>query len=331
MNTRNRKNKILITGGAGYIGSVLTGQALFAGHEVHVLDNLKFGGESLLAFRSHPRFRLHVLDIVDRQALDSVMPGIDAVVHLAAIVGDPACAADPDLAEAVNGEASRTLLQTCDRHGVKRFVFASTCSNYGRMDEDDGWVDESSPLNPVSLYAQLKVDFERELLAIRPGDMSCTVLRFATAYGLSPRPRFDLTVNEFSRDLALGRKLDVYGEQFWRPYCHTEDLARACLQVLSAPNDIVAQQALNVGNSKENFQKKTLVQMVLDICPEATELVSWVSKDEDPRNYRVRFDKIKDAIDYAIKHTVADGIKEIVEAVRSGLIADPMSAAYRNV
>ncbi|MFH1688400.1 MAG: NAD(P)-dependent oxidoreductase [bacterium] len=327
----NAIRKMLITGGAGYIGSVLTAEALRAGHHVRALDNLRFGGESLLAFRDHPRFELHISSLLDQRKLDAAVTGVDAVVHLAAIVGDPACAADPELAKAVNGEGSLRLWRACGRRNVERFVFASTCSNYGRMAQDDGWVDESSPLNPVSLYAQLKVDFERELLGDGSDAPTGTVLRFATAYGLSPRPRFDLTVNEFSRELALGRKLDVFGEQFWRPYCHTHDLARACLMVIEAPTEIIARQAFNVGDSGENYQKKTLVGMILDVCPEASELVSWVSNDEDPRNYRVKFDKIRDALGFQIEHTVAGGIKEIVDAVRSGLIADPLSAAYRNV
>jgi len=320
--------KILVVGGAGYIGSVVTAQALSGDYKVRVLDNLSFGGESLLPVMSHPGFEFQRGDIRRPQDIATAVAGMDAIIHLAAIVGDPACAKDPALAEAVNGEAPRRLLTTALDEGVRRFVFASTCSNYGRMSTPDEMVDETSPLNPVSLYAELKVGFEQHLL--EQDSTSPVVLRFATAYGLSPRPRFDLTVNEFTRDLVLGRPLEIYGELFWRPYCHIDDLAAACLMALAADDDVVARRAFNVGSASENYQKKRLGQMICEQLPGSEDLVSHVHRDEDPRDYRVRFDRIESELGFGITRTVRDGIGEIIHALRSGIIAAPDSDRYRN-
>jgi nucleoside-diphosphate-sugar epimerase len=323
--------KLLVIGGAGYIGSVLAGRALTAGHSVRVLDNLTFGGESLLPWMSHPAFEFCKGDLRNRDDVIAALDGVEAVVLLAAIVGDPACAAEPDLARAVNRDGARQAYDLACEEKVGRFVMASTCSNYGRMDDPDGLVDEDSPLRPVSLYAELKVELEKYLLSHSTPTTTPIVLRFATAYGLSPRPRFDLTVNEFSKELALGRSLEIFGEQFWRPYAHVDDLSRACLEVIAADHDLVAGQAFNVGRTDENYQKGTLVTMILEQLPEAEALVSYVQRDEDPRDYRVRFDKIENTLGWRTEHTVAGGIKEIIRAVRLGVVGDPNSPAYRNV
>ena len=321
---------LLIIGGAGYIGSVLVARALKTGHSVRVLDNLTFGGESLLPWMSHPSFEFQKGDLRNRADVDHTLDGIDAVILLAAIVGDPACAAEPDRARAVNRDGARQAYDLACRHRVKRFVFASTCSNYGRMDDPNGMVDEDSPLRPVSLYAELKVDFEEYMLNHNAPATTSIVLRFATAFGLSPRPRFDLTVNEFAKELALGRPLEIFGEQFWRPYAHVDDLSQACLEVIAAKNELVAGQAFNVGSTRENYQKGTLVTMILEQLPEAEQFVSYVQRDEDPRDYRVRFEKIQRILGFQTERTVVDGIAEIIQAVRSGIISNPDSPTYRN-
>lgn len=326
-----RNETVLVTGGAGYIGSHLVGRLLSAGYRVRVLDNLTFGGQGLLSYLSNSRFEFQHGDLCNPSDLKAAVLGVGRIVHLAAIVGDPACAQNPKLAHAVNSEGAGRLLELAQGSEVNRFVFASTCSNYGRMDKADGLVDETSPLNPVSLYAEQKVAFEKQLLDHGSRDLCSVVLRFATAYGLSPRPRFDLTINEFTRELTLKRKLEIYGRQFWRPYAHASDLAAACLLAIEADTDAVSGQAFNVGDTDENYQKETLVQMIRSELGEACGEVVYVHKDEDPRDYRVDFAKIRQTLGFNLTHRVTDGIREIANAIRSGIVMDPDNKLYRNV
>ena len=323
-------NNVLITGAAGYIGSVLVRQLLEKGYKVRGLDNLTFGGESLLSVYSQPNFEFIKGDIRNEDDLKAGIDGMDAVVHLAAIVGDPACAQQPELTKSINWDATRMLFDICsETRNIRRFIFASTCSNYGKMDGDD-FVNEDSPLGPVSLYAELKVKFEEYLLNARPANtMAATPLRFSTVYGLSPRLRFDLTVNEFMRDVTSGKELIVFGEQFWRPYCHVEDLARACVLVLECDTEKTANNVFNVGDTKENYQKKMIVEEILKIVPDAK--IKYIHKDEDPRDYRVNFSKIQKALGYTITKTVPDGLREIHSILTDGLITNSNSPHYRNI
>lgn len=321
---------VLVTGGAGYIGSVLVQLLLNQNRRVRVLDSLMYGGEAIVDLLSHPRFDFVKGDVRDGEAVDRALSGIDHVVHLAAIVGDPACAKEPEVARAVNLEASRQLYRRAEKAGADRFVFASTCSNYGKMDDPDAMVDETSPLAPVSLYAETKVAVERFLLEQEGGAGPLpTSLRFATVYGLSRRPRFDLTVNEFTRELALGRELVVYGEQFWRPYCHVTDLARSVIAVLEAPDETVAYDVFNVGDSGENYTKQMLVDEMCRQMPDSK--IKYVKKEEDPRDYRVDFSKIGRKLGFSITRTVPEGIRQLRRAVSEGFFEDPDHPRYRNV
>jgi nucleoside-diphosphate-sugar epimerase len=321
---------VLLTGAAGYIGSVLVRQLLSKGINVVGIDNLTFGGESLIGVYNDPSFSFIKADIRDLSAVESIIGQVDAVVHLAAIVGDPACAKQPEEAVAINWEAARRLLDaSIASTSVKRFIFASTCSNYGKMEGDD-FIIEESPLNPISLYAELKVKFENYLLNQHSRvDFIPTALRFATVYGLSPRMRFDLTVNEFTRDAALGRELLIFGEQFWRPYCHVEDLARACIAVLEATPEKVKNNVFNVGDTRENYQKKMLAEELQKLIPDL--VVKYVQKSEDPRDYRVAFEKIHNELGFSITKTVPEGMQEIIRILRDGIISDPDSQRYKNV
>src|SRR5882724_1063413 len=259
---------ILVTGGAGYIGSTLVPLLLSEGHKVRVLDNLLHGGESLLGVWSHPGFEFIRGDICDPAKLKAAVTGIEAVVHLAAVVGDPACSRQPDLARATNLHASLALIEESQRQEVKRFLFASTCSNYGKMKDANSYVDENSELSPVSLYAETKVAIEKALLQSgnRAG-WSPTPLRFATIFGVSTRMRFDLTVNEFTMELLTKKQLKVFGEQFWRPYVHVRDAARAIHLVLGSPVEKVAGNVFNVGATDQNFQKQQLVELIRPYVP----------------------------------------------------------------
>lgn len=323
-------NKILVTGAAGYIGSVLVRQLLEKGFHVRGLDNLTFSGESLISIYNHPNFEFMKGDIRSKDDLKRGIKDVDGVIHLAAIVGDPACAMQPELAHSINWDATRQLFDLCAlSNNIQQFIFASTCSNYGKM-EGDGYVNEDSPVRPVSLYAELKIKFEEYLLNNHPvNGMASTSLRFSTVYGLSPRIRFDLTVNDFMHKVALGRELVVFGEQFWRPYCHVEDLARSCVLVLESDRDKVANNVFNVGDTRENYQKKMIVEEIMKIVPNAR--IKYMHKDEDPRDYRVDFSKIKTKLGFSITKTVPDGLREIHSVLTDGLLPDPDSTNYKNI
>lgn len=317
---------VLVTGGAGYVGSLLARELLARGDRVVVADCLLFGGESLLDLLSHPRFTFCKADVAEPSEIEPVFAAhtIDAVVHLAAIVGDPACKQQPELASRTMWDGSRAVFELCEKHGVRQFLFASTCSNYGKM-EGDSPVDEDSPLRPVSLYAELKVKFEQYLLE-RESPVDSSILRFATVYGLSQRPRFDLTVNEFARDAFLDGELEIYGQYFWRPYCHVRDIADAVMLVLDAEPAAVASRAFNVGSGKENYQKRMIAD---EIAKQMPVNVIYVDKQEDPRDYKVNFDRIA-ALGFRPRLELADGIREVAEALSNGMLGDPYSPRYRN-
>jgi nucleoside-diphosphate-sugar epimerase len=320
--------KILVTGGAGYLGSILSLTLVEEGHQVRVLDNLSYGGRSLLALFGHRRFDLIAGDIRDRRMVERAVADVDAVVHLAAIVGDPACARAPEAARAINQEASLQLTRTAETAGVTRFVFASTCSNYGRMADTSVLASEEHDLRPLSLYAETKVAVERELLG-RASPMAATVLRFATLFGVSPRMRFDLTVNQFVMEMFVHRELVVYGERFWRPYVHVRDAARAIAIVLNTPADVVRSQVFNVGRTDENYRKSDLVEMIARRIPGAT--VRFVSIAEDPRDYRVSFERIRSTLSFEPVRRVVAGIEEVAALLESGVLGDVDDSAFSNI
>ena len=325
--------KIMITGGAGYVGSVLARYLLNEGYFVICVDRLNFGGESLLGIWGHPKFEFHKCDITDFNSVNSIFDSNElfAVIHLAGIVGDPACKRDPQLSWKVNWNASVNLVKKSMEKKVSRFLFASTCSNYGKMPNPDGYVNEESTLAPVSLYAELKVKVEKLILEEMPrtNDFFPTIMRFSTVYGLSPRMRFDLTVNEFTKELALEKELVVFGEQFWRPYCHVSDFSNAMLAVLRAPQEKIAYGVFNVGDTSENYTKKMLIDEIRKQIPDCR--VKYVKKDEDPRDYRVDFSKIRKILGFSITKKVTDGIREVKDVVKLGIIPNPEDQKFYNI
>ncbi len=322
-------SKILVTGGAGYIGSVLVRQLLAKGYFVRVIDSLKWGGESLFDVMTHKNFELYKGDLRNINDVKKATENIDSVVHLAAIVGDPACSKYSNEANETNWTASVNLFKECEKKQIKRFIFASTCSNYGKMSDSNSYVNETSLLNPVSLYAELKVKFENFLLnENKNSSVVSTALRFSTVYGFSPRIRFDLTVNEFTRNMVVENFQEIWGEQFWRPYAHVDDLCRATILVLESADDKVKSEVFGVGDTTENYQKGMIIR---EINKHINGEIKYVTKNEDPRDYRVDFTKIKNQLGFKISKTVPDGIQEIKKIIESGVISDPYSSKFKNI
>lgn len=309
---------VLVVGGAGYVGSVVATRLLAAGARVRVLDQLIYdNGFAIQHLLDHDAMTFIRGDLRDGQTVAEAATGVDDVVLLASLVGDPVCKRYPELAVQVNNDGARRIVDRLDELGVSRFVFTSTCSNYG-IHDSTRLADEGSALNPQSLYARTKIEVEEHILAAAHSSAATsTVLRIATAYGLSPRMRFDLTVSQFAREIAANGALLVYDADTWRPYCHVQDIAKAILTVLKAAPRIVRGEVFNVGANDQQFTKRMIVDEVLTQVVDAQ--VEYRAGDTDPRNYRVSFDKIADRLGFHPDHTVQDYVPAVVAAAQAGI------------
>lgn len=319
-----KTKKVLVIGGAGYIGSVLVRQLLEAQYEVRILDQLLFGDESIRDLIGRPGFELLRGDFRHVDAVVKAVKGADAVVHLGAIVGDPACALDESTTLQTNYAATALVTEVCKGSGVSRLVFASTCSVYGATDH---LVDEKSDLNPVSLYAATKIDSERILLASRNERFHTTVLRLGTAFGVSPRPRFDLVVNLLTAKAYFDERISVYNGEQWRPFVHVHDIARAFRLMLEAPLPLISGEIFNVGSYNMNHRLADVSSSICEIAPNV-EVVHEVNSDI--RNYRVSFDKIHSVLGFECETSLMDGITEMYDALKEGRISDYSSTKYHN-
>jgi len=325
---------ILVTGGAGYIGSLLAAELLRAGHYVTVVDNLLFGGESLVSFLHHPNFHFRKADVTEPRAIREAVKGDwrkpDAIVHLAAIVGFPACqAVGPQVAWKYNVEATKTVFGQASDLGVGRFVFASTYSNYG-LSPDGEPVTEESPLTPQSLYAETKIASEQYLLENKDAVSAPLLFRFATLYGISPRTRFDLIVNQFVLEAFTRRELIIYQRGYSRSFVHVHDVVRGIMLGLEADESKTRGQIYNLGTESGNYSKDQIVALVLKRMPETTVEHKDLTFGGDMRDITVSFAKIRRELGYETLLDVDDGIREVLFALKSGLIRNPSDEKYRN-
>jgi nucleoside-diphosphate-sugar epimerase len=317
--------QILLVGGSGYVGTVLTDHLLRAGYRVRVFDRLIYDNQTVVPlFLGHPNFEFRYGDMTDAQAFASALEQVSDVVLLAGLVGDPITRRFPDVARHINDDGYDRALGMLNGRGFKRVIFVSTCSNYGLV-EGDTLAHEDFALKPLSLYAEAKVKTEMKLLSLAGKvDYTASILRFATAFGLSPRMRFDLTVSEFTRALYLGEDLLVYDPDTWRPYCHVRDFARLIQGVLEAQPELVAFEVFNAGGEVNNFTKRMVVEAIRERLPRAS--VRYQEHGSDPRNYRVDFTKVRRRLGFEARFTVLDGIDELIAALDQGLfhhIASP--------
>ena len=321
----NKIKSILVTGGAGYIGSVLTHKLVELGYNVRIIDSLIYGRDGISDLISKNSVELIEKDIRDEKTLNEAVKDIDCIIHLAAIVGDPLCKKIPIAAKQINEDATKKLVNISKKQGVKRFIFASTCSNYGSASTI---VDENSPIQPLSLYSKTKVNSENFILNTKNSSFEPCILRFATAHGLSPRMRFDLLLQEFLRDAILDKKIRIYGPNFWRPLSHVDDISNACITTIKSSKNLISGQVYNVGNTSENYTKKMLAEIIQEFVP-STEIEITGSKT-DLRTYKVSFDKIKNNLKFISKKTIRNSIQDILSKIEKGNL-DPRASEFSNM
>lgn len=333
--SRNKKiskglvKKVLVVGGAGYLGSVLCSQLLKSGYIVKILDVLAFGDKPLQELKKSRNLELTIGDVRDTTLLPKLLKDIDAVIHLAAIVGDPASMKDPEDTISTNYLATVNLAQACKYYQINRFIFASTCSVYG---EGSDKLDEDAQLNPVSLYARSKIESEKGILDLADDNFSPVIFRMATLYGLSPRMRFDLVVNAFAKKATLEGKITIFGGDQWRPFLHVEDAARAYIQCLETSLSRLA-PVFNLGSNEQNYQIKEIGEMVKKIFPNVIieiKIKGDIDGREDRRNYNVIFDKIETELGFKVNKKIEDALVEISRALQTGIIKNPNLHIYYN-
>lgn len=318
--------KILVVGGAGYLGSVLTEKLLRKGYEVRVLDILLYGKKSTERFLNNKNYELIIGDMRNISVLAQVLQRVDAVVSLAAIVGDPACKSNPADTIETNYLANKILAEACKYHQINRFIFASTCSVYGVGKEV---LDEEAALHPVSLYARSKIQTEEGILNLEDENFSPTILRMATLYGHSPRKRFDLVVNAMTKDAVCKKKITVYGGGMqWRPFLHTDDAAESYIKCLEAPLQDIKGEVFNVGSEKQNYRINQVAHAVSKCVPGSK--IIKIGKGKDARNYSVSFRKIEKKLKYKAKCSLVYGIKQIKKVIESDKIKDVDDPSYYN-
>ena len=310
----NGVHRVLVTGGAGYIGSHLTRMLLDRGYHVRIVDRFDYGRSGIEGLQ-HPRLEVLQGDICNSRTVSRAVRDVEGVLALAAIVGDPACNLDPEETIDLNYAATKILIEACNFYGVRRLVFASSCSVYGA--NSHGMLTERSRLNPVSLYARTRV-LSENIVFDRRGDVEPVVVRLATVFGLSPRMRFDLVVNTLTVRAVVDKKISIFGGNQWRPNVHCRDAARAFIQALEAPAEIVAGEVFNVGGDALNHRIAELGAMVAEIVGEV-EIVQ-LSEAADARDYRVSFEKARRALGFVPEFTVARGIAEVAAAVRGDAV-----------
>ena len=307
--------KLLLIGGEGYLGKVITNYFLSNGYQVNSLDNLIYGIDNYYQDTKHENYKFIKKDIRLKDTIINEFDDIDAVVILAGLVGDPITKKYPKESHEINDIGIKNIIDIALQQKELRLVFVSTCSNYGLIPNNIK-ADEGYKLEPLSLYAKSKVNAEKYILQSKnKSSATSTILRFATAFGLSERMRFDLTVNQFVKELSVEKKIEVYDPDTWRPYCHVKDFARAIHKVLNAKKKDINFEVFNCGSDQNNYTKKMLVDEIKQLIPNGT--IIYKENDLDPRNYRVDFSKINSVLDFKTEYSIKDGIEEILNEINN--------------
>ena len=326
-NIANDGQRVLLIGGAGYIGSGLLPKLLNYGYRVRLLDAFLYGDDPISQWKNHPGLEIVEADFRRVDIVVRAMRDVKAVVHLGAIVGDPACALDEELTIETNLLATRMIAEVTKGEGIEKFIFASSCSVYGAS---DSYLDEQSPLHPVSLYARSKLACENVLMGMKNEAFRPIILRFGTIYGLSGRTRFDLVVNLLTAKAMVDGAIAVFGSDQWRPFLHVDDAARAVYCALQAADETVSDTIFNVGSDDQNYTLGDVGRLIKSMVP-SSNLEIYDNGDVDRRNYRVNFSRIQKCMGYTPKWKLTDGIEQVIEAIRNGKIKDYKNPIYSNV
>jgi nucleoside-diphosphate-sugar epimerase len=311
-----RNNNILITGGAGYVGSILTKRLLEHGYNVTVLDLMIYGEQVL---EDHPNLKKIKGDIRNIDLLGSTLPGHDAVIHLACISNDPSFELNPELGKSINLDAFEPMVQIAKDSGVKRFIYASSSSVYGIKDEPD--VTEEMVLEPLTDYSKFKAMCEEILTKYQSPDFTTVTIRPATVCGYSPRLRLDLTVNILT-NLAINKgEITVFGGQQKRPNLHIEDMAALYLLLLELPDNKIAGKIFNAGY--ENYKVAEIAEMVRETIGSQVNIITTSTNDN--RSYHISSGKIKREIGFIPTHSVTDAIQDLKNAFEANLIPDSLT------
>jgi len=319
---------VLVSGGAGYIGCWLVPELVRRGHRVRVFDRLCFGEAPLTGLGLGPKCEIVRGDIRRLEEHPKLLDGINAIVHLAGLANDPSCDLHPHLTVDVNVEGTRKLAERAVAEGVRRFVFASSCSVYGRGVFDV--LDEESPLNPVSAYAESKIEAEKILFGLMDKGLQPVISRAATVFGWSPRMRFDLAINLMTATAVRKGQVNVLGGgKQWRPFIHVRDKARLFADFVELPAEKVAGQVFNVGSDTINLQIQRLGEMVSQSI--AGTKLTLTQDDEDLRSYHVSFKKLRDQLGFTNQFGVEDGVREVERELRANPTIDPFAEDFYNV
>jgi nucleoside-diphosphate-sugar epimerase len=300
---------------------------LAAGYKVKVFDKLMFGRKSIEKLLQNHNFQFIQGDLLNIRELEKEIFDVDAVIHLAAIVGEAACVARQDLAIRTNYSGTIQVARLCKSYGIKRFIYTSTCSTYGKIEEENAMKEEASS-RPVDFYGETKIYAERELLRLMDENFKPTILRLSTLYGISPRMRLDLVVNTFTKKAIKDKKIFVFGGNQWRPLIHVSDAARAIQLSLEAPLSIIGGQFMNVGDNRENYLILEVGKLIKECIP-GTE-IEFINDIKDNRSYQVNFDRIEKLLNFHREKTVKDGILEISQAIKEGRLRDLENKLYYN-
>lgn len=325
--SRKKIRKVLLIGGAGYIGSQLSRDLIARGYKVRILDSLIFGREAITELENNPSFEIVVGDFRNIQTIVQSMDGIDAIIHLGGIVGDPACSLDDDFTIDVNLASTKILAELCKAYKVQRFIFASSCSVYGAS--SNKFLTETSPLNPVSLYAKTKIASEQVLLEAAGEEFSPIILRFSTLFGYSPRPRFDLFINLATARAVKEKQISVFGGNQWRPFVHVKDISKSLVAALEAPLDKVHAQVINIGTEANCITIKDAAQLIAEEIPGT--VIDYVDKVDDPRDYKVSFEKMRALLGIELEISIREGVKELEQVLRSGKLDDYADPNFSNL